>query len=339
MKLRYATLLVSALIAGATSLLAQSYTVTDLGAVAGQTESAGYGLNDSGQAAGVSETPGAATPTLFSDGDAIDIGLFVAGDPSVATSINGSAEVAGYELEPAAIEVAHAWIFSNGKLTDLSSSSLFPAGTEAFGINDSGEVVGEGELTQSSFHAFVYANGKMTDIGPPGAFQASAVAINDNGQVLGNAFFNNGSAETFIYANGTFTSLTPAGSSTSGIAINSLGEVLGDFNNVPAVFSNGKWTDLAGSVSNASVRVDAINTAGQVVVTAIFPGTYHPFRAGKHVAYIASSKGYVNLNTLIPANSGYTLTDSIAINDAGQILCDASTPTSAKHAVLLTPTK
>jgi hypothetical protein len=43
------------------------------------------------------------------------------------------------------------------------------------------------------------------------------------------------------------------------------------------------------------------------------------------------------LNSLIAPNSGYTLTDAIAINDDGQILCDASTPTSSKHAVLLTP--
>jgi hypothetical protein len=65
--------------------------------------------------------------------------------------------------------------------------------------------------------------------------------------------------------------------------------------------------------------------------------SYHPFRPGKHVAYILGANGPVNLNTLIPANSGYTLTDSIAINDNGQILCDASTPASAKHAVLLSP--
>ncbi len=51
----------------------------------------------------------------------------------------------------------------------------------------------------------------------------------------------------------------------------------------------------------------------------------------------SSPSGPVNLNTLIPANSGYTLTDSIAIDDSGQILCDASTPTNPKHAGLLSP--
>ena len=91
-------------------------------------------------------------------------------------------------------------------------------------------------------------------------------------------------------------------------------------------------------MTGATVQVAGINTAGQVVATTIFPiQSYHPFRPGKHVAYITGINGLVNLNTLIPANSGYTITDAIAINDAGQILCDASTPTSPKHAVLLSP--
>jgi hypothetical protein len=48
----------------------------------------------------------------------------------------------------------------------------------------------------------------------------------------------------------------------------------------------------------------------------------------------------VNLNTLIPANSGFNLIFPIAINDAGQILCNAKTTTATtgrERAVLLSP--
>jgi hypothetical protein len=40
-----------------------------------------------------------------------------------------------------------------------------------------------------------------------------------------------------------------------------------------------------------------------------------------------------NLNTLIPAGSGYTIQDATAINDNGQIVAN----TTSNHALLLTP--
>lgn len=332
-----------ALLASATVSPAQSYKLTDLGAVAGQTVSAAYGLSALGQAVGDSSSPNGAIPTLFSGGKAINLGTLLAGDVSVGTCINSSSEIAGYEPEESTSpQVDHAWIYSDGTLLDIHSPSLFPNGTQAWGINDSGVVVGQGWVTSSSFHAFVYADGQMTDIGPPGAYQASAVAINTNGQILGGAFFTSGGGGTFIYANGKFTYLPqPTGGSASGYAINNLGEVAGGISTSSgghaAVFTHGTWVDLGG-VTGAGLRATGINIAGEVIATAVFPvQSYHPFRPGKHVAYIIGPSGPVNLNTLVPANSGYTLTDSIAINDNGQILCDASTPTSTKHAVLLSP--
>jgi len=53
----------------------------------------------------------------------------------------------------------------------------------------------------------------------------------------------------------------------------------------------------------------------------------------------------VDLNTLIPANSGFTIggnpppaqAGTVRINDSGQILCTAKTAAGVYHAVLLTP--
>jgi probable HAF family extracellular repeat protein len=224
---------------------------------------------------------------------------------------------------------------------------LFPEGTTPHGINDSGVVVGQGSLDSSSFHAFVYANGRMIDIGPPGSFQASAIAINDAGQVLGSYYTGPGNAGPFVYQNGHFTYLgQPPGMSVSPAAINSIGQIAGTIylNNgsLPphaAIFNNGVWTDL-GAFSGVATHGTGINTSGQVIATAFFPvKSYHPFIPGKHVALVFRNNSLADLNKSIPANSGFTLTDAIAINDAGQILCNAATATtpSYKRAVLLSP--
>jgi hypothetical protein len=94
-----------------------------------------------------------------------------------------------------------------------------------------------------------------------------------------------------------------------------------------------------GAITGASAtRATAINISVQIVGTAFFPQTqYHPPKPGKHVPFVLTPSGLVNLNTLIPTNSGVTLTDAVAINASGQILCDAAVPGSSEHAVLLTP--
>jgi probable HAF family extracellular repeat protein len=60
---------------------------------------------------------------------------------------------------------------------------------------------------------------------------------------------------------------------------------------------------IAGANSNLA---KGVNVNGQVVGTAYFPQTqYHPPKPGKHVAFIYSNGGLVDLNTLIPAGTGF----------------------------------
>ena len=69
--------------------------------------------------------------------------------------------------------------------------------------------------------------------------------------------------------------------------------------------------------------------------------SYHPFIPAKSIACIIRNGSVLDLNKLIPGNSGFNLTRAIAINDAGQILCNTKTQIGVKvsneHAVLLTP--
>jgi probable HAF family extracellular repeat protein len=329
------------LCASASQSTAQTYTITDLGTLPGNSVSKAYALNDAGEAAGVSETPTAAIATMFSSGRATSIST-LGSSVSFATAINVSGEIVGwnsYDSNPNFDP--QAFIYSNGSMLNINSPTLFPSGTEANGINNSGEVVGTGYLSPSNFHAFLYSGGRMEDIGPSGAFQASAYAINTSGQIVGSYSLNSGASGTFLYTNGKMTMLpNPAGSRGAfGVAINDNGEIVGAM--YPAVgshaakFSGGVWTDLGNFPGAQGSEANAINNAGEIVGTAIFPPIYKPFRAGKHVAVISTTGGLVNLNTLIPSGSGFTLTDAVGINDSGQILCDATNASGNEHAVLL----
>lgn len=321
---------------------AQTYTVADLGTLPGNTVSKGYALNDAGEAAGVSDMPTAAIATMFSGGKATSIST-LGSSVSVANAINSSGEIAGWNsYDSNANFDPQAFLYSNGSMLNINAATLFPSGTEAYGINNSGEVVGTGYIRSSNFHAFLYSGGKMKDLGPSGAYQASAYAINTSGQIVGSYSLNSGASGTFLYTGGKMTTLpNPAGSNGGfGVAINDNGEIVGalypsEGGSHAAVFSHGAWTDLGNLAGAQGSEATAINTTGQIVGTAIFPSTYKPFRAGKHVPFISTTGGLINLNTLIPAGTGFTLTDALAINISGQILCDATNASGNEHAVLL----
>ena len=322
---------------------AQTYTVTDLGTLPGNTVSLGSALNDAGEAAGVSETPTATVATIFRGGKATSIST-LGSSVSVANAINGPGEIAGWNSYNSDANFdPQAFLYSDGSMLNINSATLFPSGTEAYGINNSGEVVGTGYLSASNFHAFLYSGGKMKDLGPSGAYQASAYAINTSGEIVGSYSLTSGASGTFLYTGGKMTALpNPAGSEGGfGVAINDNGEIAGTLfpptaaGSHAARFSHGAWIDLGNLTGAQGSGATAINAAGQIVGTAIFPPIYKPFRAGKHVPFISTTGGLVNLNTLIPAGTGFTLTDALGINDSGQILCDATNASGNKHAVLL----
>jgi probable HAF family extracellular repeat protein len=327
----------------------QTYSVTDLGTLAGDSKSVALGLNDGGQAVGDSSNPTAAIATLFSDGKAVSLGS-LGGNVSIATSINSVGQIVGRSTV-LTDSTFHAFLYSNGVMTDIHSAAMFPSGTYAFGINKSGQLVGQGLVTSSTFHAFLYSGGQMHDLGTlPGGSQASANAINDSGQVVGSSDEKivvsttvEDVSRAFLYANGKMTDLgAPAGDSSNATAISSNGLIAGTLyfsgGAHGAVYSNGVWTDLGGFPGSSATHGTGVNAAGIVVGTAFFPQiSYHPPKPGKHVALIAINGALVDLNTLIPSTSGFTLTDALGINGSGQIICDATNSSGSTHAVLLTP--
>ena len=78
----------------------------------------------------------------------------------------------------------HAFRYVAGDWTDLGvlSGSI----SEAFGINNRGQIVGESyAVSGTQIHAFVCEGGVMTDLGTLGGVGSSARGINERGQIVG----------------------------------------------------------------------------------------------------------------------------------------------------------
>jgi probable HAF family extracellular repeat protein len=352
MKSRLKGLFTIGFMAGAMSSQAQSYNLTDLGALPGDTISYPAGLNSLGQAAGTSANATTGIATLYSGGNAISLGTLGASDLSFAEAINGSGQIVGYDWIPTA-SLAHAFLFTNGRMIDIHSASLFPNGSTALGINNSGQVVGYGWINGADDHAFLYSGGRMIDLGTLGGNDSMALGINDAGQIVGHSSTAGGVVHAFLYSNGVLTDLgMPSGATSSGaMAINRNGQIVGwieiNGSSAAALYSGGVWTDL-GTVPGATLGAlaMAINNSGQIVGQATFPKVLiRPASPGKRAVYkpitcvgfIVQNGVPVDLNTLISTNSGYAITGAVGINDLGEILCSATTATSASRAVVLTP--
>jgi len=203
-------------------------------------------------------------------------------------------------------------------MTDLGAATYF-----ANAINDSRQVAGALITPTNSAHAFLYQNGNLQDLGALGGEYSAAYGINNIGQVVGYAYTTTGVFRGFLYDKGAMTELgTLGGDYSRANAINDSGQITGQAyisGNGGAhafLYDNGQMTDL-GVLSGSYSEGDAINNAGVVVGQASIRNNtgyliYH--------AVIFRGSGAKDLNNLIPARSGWVLTQATGINDAGEIV-------------------
>jgi probable HAF family extracellular repeat protein len=236
------------------------------------------------------------------------------GPDSWAYGVNNAGQVVG-TATVAGSGHKHAYVYSNGAMTDLGT--LGGDDSEAYAINNHGIVVGWADTIpgRSSPHAFVYRNGVMHDVNPPGVQSSVALDINDAGQVVGDLISPGHIYRGFLYSQGVLTVLgTFGGDYSEAWGINNAGQVVGASNYAPGVtraylYSDGVMTDLGTLPDGQFSEAIAINDAGQVIGWSDANGNYD------NHAFLDQDGVMTDLGTL-----GGDLSVGSAINAAGQVV-------------------
>jgi probable HAF family extracellular repeat protein len=308
---------------------AVDYTITDLG---GEYFSYAQAINASGQVVGTLPNNNA---FLWSGGLLQNIGT-LGGWESYAQDINASGQVAGYSCLTEYTGPNHAFLYSGGTMQDLGT--LGGTNSYGYGINASGQVAGYSNLTGSSYyHAFIYTDGSMQDLGTLGGKLSQACRINDNGQAVGYAYTSSGKDHAFLYSGGSMQDLgTLGGTRSQAHDINNNGQVVGwafvtpgSSDHHACLWFNGTIQDL-GTLGGNQSEAYGINIHGQVVGDSrTGDGTWLPF--------LYSTDTMIDLNSLLPPGTGWTLVSASDITDSGQIVGQGFNPAGDLCAFVLTP--
>ena len=169
----------------------------------------------------------------------------------------------------------HSSFHETSRLHPLGRSSGAST-SEAFGINNSGAVVGDSQSGTQNHRPVLFSNGSVQDLGLGGSNEPDALetayAINDAGQIVGRHSAGNNAFHAFVFLNGNTTDLsTLGGANGEALAINKNGLVVGDSDTTegPAhafVFDHSQLKDLGTlpGFDNASYA-RGINNSGDIV--------------------------------------------------------------------------
>ena len=81
--------------------------------------------------------------------------------------------------------------------------TLGGGGSEAYGINARGEIVGTSHTANVTTHAFIFSGGVMRDLGTlPGGGNSYGLGLTQTGAVTGMAFAADGNLHAFVYSDG-----------------------------------------------------------------------------------------------------------------------------------------
>lgn len=321
--------------------------ITDLGTLGG-TQGAAAAMNLVGQAVGASlnrkPDPYAASPMqacLWMPNNGVWAGYFEFGMNSF--------------FAPASTET-HATYWWGSQKIDMGT--LGGPDSNAYAINQLGQAIGwsyasydANEFGHPDVRPFVWSarDRRMQDLGSLGGSCGAATAINNRGQVIGGSnLAGDSTMHAFVWTArdgmrdiGTL----PGGTYSHAGFINDAGEVAGF--STAARDAQGKLTRRAfywkdgmmrnlGTIDNFPSDANGINSRGQVV------GETFDLANGNEAVrgWVADRGGTaVDLNTLIPPDSGYFILSAMDINDLGEIAARAITRDGEERPVKLVPLK
>lgn len=322
----------------------KQYTVTNLQFVNGSA------LNDKGQVVGTGDLGTGRQPFVW---DAVngfqDLGVPPGFDFAIGLGINNQGQVSGNAFSisnPSGTRLFY-WDknigFQDSGLPSLEIDAPVAGGNT---ISDSGEIAASLSFSRavlwSPTSGLQNLGTPCQDPNNPGQFLGitRGNSISRNGTFV-TGIVSQGSGEcnntnipivySAVWSAGAWTALNPAQLTGDVIPVNNLGQIVGTLcfdvgchatlwtNNVPQDLGT-----LPGDVDSSPLN---LNDSGQVVGNSFSAqGVIHPF-------IWDSTNGMRDLNSLIPADSGVTLRQALAINNVGQILADSTGPVG--HTFLL----
>lgn len=266
-----------------------------LGTGSGRIGGEALGVNEAGVAVGSAGSQAA----VFRGGSltTLPTGLSGRNATAEATAINGAGQIVGFraagELRP-----SEAVLWDDGEVIALgtlggrtSPVSFDQLRSEAYDVNDRGQVVGIARGPRATYRGFIWEDGRMRDLGDLGREDSETVAnaINERGQVVGTTpVAGIANSHAFRWQDGVMRDLgTLGGDGSDANDINEAGHVVGRSNPEPGVFfdhafvwRNGRMIDLNDAVVGLPPGVvlesaEAINDDGVIVANScITPGDF-----------------------------------------------------------------
>jgi probable HAF family extracellular repeat protein len=297
-----------------------TYTIADIGSLSGTTGSSqASAINANGDVVGQSTSLlGVSHAVLYKDGLLVDLGA-LGNDVSAGDGLNASDTGVGYDIPAGSL---HAVEFSDEVVNDLTSPSAVAA--QATSINDNGVIVGGESLAAGQETAVEFGGGgTISNLGdlPGGQPTALASDVNDGGDIVGFAMDKSGVIQAVTFAGGVATALPALPGSIANVArkISATGGFVvgysldGSGNSHAMQFAPGTTaTDLGRLPSGLSAEALAVNSSDVAV-------GYSENAAGVSTAVMFDGGTVIDLNSLLPAGTGWTLQVANGVNDSGVI--------------------
>jgi probable HAF family extracellular repeat protein len=198
--------------------------------------------------------------------------------------------------------------YKDGKLLALSS------GARPLAINNAGIIVGEARTSSNAMSGPALWD-NLVPISLGGCCGGTAVAINQKGQIVGKTYDQQGHYHAFLKdKGGDLRPIGPASDFSSALLLNDAGDyLLQSFPGGLVFYHEGKPSHLT-LAPKAPSHPRAMNSCPVIVGSfGIFPDYYRAFAWDLN-------RGFQDLNSLIPPDSGWKLQEATSINEHGDIV-------------------